>query len=272
MRRITLSVIYLTLTLLITKTAVADSKVGMVLLHGIGTQPHWSANSNLASELRSNGYDVVTPVFPWAGKKGKTSYDGSLQDSYDLITESIQDLKDQGNEHIFVAGHSVGAVVSLGYATEHSNIDGVIGIAPGFPGWSVPMNHSLDFKPKILKNMNKRANKKISMGKGDVESEFVTNNHGKKFKIWTTPNNYLSFHHFEGVSRMDLTMPKLNVPVLWISTSKDVFTQNGLSRESYDLAPENKINKYVEISTPHNKVPRDSGDEIKSWVAEITSN
>lgn len=247
----------------------AGNGIGIVLLHGIGTQPHWSANSTLASELRSEGYDVLTPVFPWSGKKGKTSYDGSLQDSYDLITGSINDLRDQGNKHIFVSGHSVGAVVSLGYATKHSNIDGVIGIAPGFPGWSVPMNHSLDFKPKILKNMNKRANKKIDMGKGDVESEFVTNNHGKKFKIWTTPNNYLSFHHFEGVSRMDLTMPDLKVPVLWISTSQDVFTKNGLSRESYDLAPQDQMNRYVEISTQHNKVPRDSGQHIMTWVNRV---
>ena len=134
------------------------------------------------------------------------------------------------------------------------------------------MNNSLDFKPKILKKMNKRAQKRIDMGKGDDEFEFMTNNHGKKFKIYTTPNNYLSFHHFEGVSRMDLVMPELNVPILWVSTSQDVFTQNGLSEESYNLAPSNKSNEYVEISTAHNKAPASSGSYVISWIEGFNDN
>ncbi len=251
--------------------AFAEDRVGVVLLHGIGTQPQWSKNSTLASNLRSEGYDVVTPIFPWAGKNGKTEYNGSLQDAYSLISEKVSDLKSQGNKYIFLAGHSVGAVASFGYASEHSGINGVIGVTPGFPGWGAPtpMNNSLDFKPKILENMSNRAHKRIDMGKGDEDFEFVTKNHGKKFKIWTTPNNYLSFHHLEGVSRMDLVMPKLNVPVLWISTSEDVFTENGLSEEAYSLAPNNEMNKYVEISTQHNSAPANSEEHIISWINKV---
>lgn len=254
--------------------ASAGDKVGVVLLHGMGTQPQYSKNNTLASNLRSEGYDVVAPVFPWAGRKGKTEYNGSLQDAYNLISEKISDLKSQGNKHIFLAGHSIGAVVSFGFASEYSNINGVIGITPGFPGWSSPspINDSLDFKPKILENMSNRAHKRIDMGKGDEDFEFVTKNHGKKFKIWTTPNNYLSFHHLEGVSRMDLTMPKLNTPVLWISTSQDVFTENGLSEESYSLVSNNEMNEYVEISTQHNSAPADSGEYVTSWINKIISN
>ncbi|MCS5586773.1 MAG: alpha/beta hydrolase [Gammaproteobacteria bacterium] len=254
--------------------AFAGDRVGVVLLHGMGTQPQYSKNSTLASNLRSQGYDVVAPVFPWSGRKGKTEYNGSLQDAYNLISEKISDLKSQGNKHIFLAGHSIGAVVSFGYASEHSNIDGVIGITPGFPGWSSPspINDSLDFKPKILENMSNRAHKRIDMGKGDEGFEFVTKNHGKKFKIWTTPNNYLSFHHLEGVSRMDIVIPKLNSPVIWISTSEDVFTENGLSEEAYDLAPTNKMNKYVEISTWHNDAPANSGEYVISWINKVIGN
>lgn len=251
--------------------AFAGDRVGVVLLHGIGTQPQWSKNSTLASNLRSEGYDVVTPIFPWAGKNGKTEYNGSLQDAYSLISEKVSDLKSQGNKYIFLAGHSVGAVASFGYASEHSGINGVIGITPGFPGWNSPspMNNSLDFKPKVLKKMSKLAHKRINMGKGDEELKFITKNHGKKAKIFTTPNNYLSFHHLEGVSRMDLLMPKLNLPVLWISTSQDLFTQNGLSKESYSLAPNNKMNEYVEISNPHNSAPANSEEHIISWINKV---
>lgn len=254
--------------------ASAGDKVGVVLLHGMGTQPQYSKNSTLASNLRSEGYDVVAPVFPWAGRKGKTEYNGSLQDAYSLISKNISNLKSQGNKHTFLAGHSIGAVISLGYASKYSNIDGVIGVTPGFPGWSSPspINDSLDFKPKLLEKMSNRAQNRIAMGKGNEDFEFITKNHGKKFKIWTTPNDYLSFHHLEGVSRMDLVMPELKAPVLWISTSQDVFTENGLSEEAYGLAPNNEMNQYVEISTQHNSAPADSGGYTTSWINKVVSN
>ena len=41
---------YIFLTLSSLAAAYASDKVGVVLLHGIGTQPHFSENSTLASD------------------------------------------------------------------------------------------------------------------------------------------------------------------------------------------------------------------------------
>ena len=119
------------LALFTSQTAVAQVEqkdVGVVLIHGKWGNPNGNIKS-LAEALKSNGYQVITPLMPWSRKRG---YDKPYTEAISELDEIVNSLRSKGLSRVYVMGTSFGANGSLAYAAYGKYpIDGVIAIAPG---------------------------------------------------------------------------------------------------------------------------------------------
>ena len=97
--------------------------VGVVLVHGKGggtgpLQP-------LAAALKKQGALVSIPLMSW--RSSYRTYDATL----DELGVEVARLRQRGARKIVLAGHSMGANLSLGYSAARGGIAGVVALAPG---------------------------------------------------------------------------------------------------------------------------------------------
>ncbi|GAP10839.1 esterase [Bellilinea caldifistulae] len=100
--------------------------VGVLLLHGftattVEVRP-------LAEHLNSQGYSVFCPLLPGHGTRPEDMISIRWQDWYETARKGLEKLSHTPN--VFVAGESMGGLLSLLLAANHRSLKGVILYAP----------------------------------------------------------------------------------------------------------------------------------------------
>lgn len=239
-----------------------DGTIGVVVMHGKGGTPN-SKIRGLVSTLKKSGFHAVAPEMPWSGYRGVPKYRASVDDAYGEIAGYISQLRKEGAEHVFLAGHSLGANMALSYATHEGQVDGVIGIAPGhIVGGRF---HQRSTEESVL-----AAQTMIGQGSGKEVTDFKDYNIGRKFEVQTTPLIYQSYFDPEGKANFFTNIAALKeIPILWIAPDKDKVTVMGLAKRIYMQASDHPLNRYQLIRSDHGSAPAKSASLVMRWMEEV---
>ncbi len=235
-----------------------DKKIGIVLMHGKGGTPDYL--NPAIRNMRGAGAVIVTPTMPWSRNR---IYAKSYEDSMLEINAAVLQLRKEGVEKVFVAGHSMGANAALGYAARGYQFDGLIlfapGHVPGIPG----------FAEKVADSVEK-ARKMIASGQGNEKASFTDFNQGSHSTVQTTADIYLSWFDPQGPAVMSTNAAK-------VSPSTPVFCVDG--RERYPkcgnvrshLASDVPVES-ITVNAEHRDVPNNAATEAVEWMRKQVLN
>ena len=179
------------------------------------------------------------------------------------INAAVLQLRKEGVEKVFVAGHSMGANAALGYAARGYQFDGLIlfapGHVPGIPG----------FAEKVADSVEK-ARKMIASGQGNEKASFTDFNQGSHSTVQTTADIYLSWFDPQGPAVMSTNAAK-------VSPSTPVFCVDG--RERYPkcgnvrshLASDVPVES-ITVNAEHRDVPNNAATEAVEWMRKQVLN
>lgn len=177
---------------------------GVVLIHGkAGGQ---GPLQPLAQALKAQGATVVLPRMSWTS--GYRTYDQTLGE----VHAAVAKLKAGGASRIVLAGHSLGANLSIGYAARYGGVDAVVALAPG---------HRPDFIAGQTGESVAEAKALVAAGKGGQKARFLDFNQGKVFPVTTTAEAYLSFFDPSGPAAAAARGSGLRGPSLWVVGTAD---------------------------------------------------
>lgn len=231
------------------------NKIGVVLMHGKGSDGH--SVESLGYSLSSAGVQYITPDLPWHKYR---IYDKTFQESLLEIQGYVEKLKAKGVKKVFVAGHSLGAVVAAGYGRHIGDINGIILLAPGHftgrQGWQNKFGEGLE----QAKNM-------IKAEKGSNKATFKDRSSGRSVSRYITANIYKSWFGDGDIEFVDnMKNLKKGVSVLYIAASQDKIRGTKDREYAFDFAPENSKNKWIEINSSHLDTPAKSGVIVVDWL------
>ena len=249
------------LILLVAVIGYAQNNIGIVLMHGKDSSP--KIVSVLSSNLESAGFKVLTPNMPWSKKR---IYDRTYKESIEEINQYVKELKADGIDKVYVAGHSMGAVVSAGYASLHDGIDGIILIAPG---------HFVS-QEDVVNSMQEavaKAKAMIDAGKGEKKSDFDDINMLKKFTRHVKASVFYSWFNPQGEADFATNMKNLkaDIPVLYVAASKDNIPRTKDRTYAYDNAPQNPKSKFLIIEATHMQAVAKSSKTVIEWLGGESS-
>lgn len=231
--------------------------IGVVVMHGKGGTTKWV--DSFASSLESEDIQVLTPDMPWHEDR---IYDKSFEASMLEIQDYVNKLKAKGATKIFLAGHSMGAVASAGYAAQIGGIQGIILLAPGH------FTNMNKFKRKFVGDLEK-ASSMIDSGKGNETSEFGDLNMGSRSTRDVTASIYKSWFSPVGPAEFVTNMKSLKngISVLYVAGSEDRIPKTKDREYAFDKAPANDKNQFTIIDSGHLDVPDGSSDVVKQWLS-----
>ena len=256
---LTLAAYLITTPLSTPDAAASEQRVGVILLHGKLGSPSKNISS-LARKLESEGFLVERPTMAWSGSR---KYDKAYDDAVNEVSDSITKLRSRGADTIIIGGHSLGANAAIRYGATHTDIGGIVAIAPGH----VP--EVIGYKKKVAKSVA-RAKKMVSAGKGNKSGSFMDINQGKKYSIAATPKIYLSYFDPEGPAVMPNNIRSISAPILWVIGKGDRMNKRG-KKYAFNKAPSNPLNRYLVVSGGHKDTPDRARNEITAWIKELTA-
>ncbi|MDP6430445.1 MAG: alpha/beta hydrolase [Rhodospirillales bacterium] len=234
-------------------------KTGIILLHGKDDDRKWI--KPLAEALDDAGFLIATPLMPWSRDR---IYDRSYMESLAQIDWTAKAMKKLGAERIFVAGHSLGANVALGYGSRRTVPAGIILLAPAH----LPSGRVF---AKRTAQSRKLARQMVAQGKGREKREFIDFNQGRKSTVTTTADIYLSWFAPGGPANMQLNARALTprLPVLWVAGDQDHVASVLAKRMAYGPLTMNQGTKYVEVAGRHLDTPARAAPHIVAWIKEL---
>lgn len=254
-------------------SAVAQDKVGVVLMHGKqgGGQNHTSLNA-LQDKMQQAGFIVLKPEMPW-------SFNRFIEGNWDMamseIHTHVQQLKTMGVQKIALVGHSIGSPAALSYAARNPDEVHALGlIAPGhvpyFFSQCIPF---ASIRMCGVKDGVAQARQEIAAGNGDKKQAQVDINQGRRQAVWMTSKDYLSYFDPASDAEMAVTAPKIpaRIPVLWVIGDKDYLIREG-RQYVFDKLPVNTKSQYLEISGNHMSTPLVASDQIVKWLQTAMTN
>jgi esterase/lipase len=237
----------------------SGEKIGVVLMHGKGGTTRWV--DPLASSLRSAGVKVVTPDMAWHRNR---IYDKTFDQAMAEINSHVNSMKSNGIQSVYVAGHSLGAVASAGYAARYNDINGIILLAPGhfvaFPGFHRRFVDDLE----IAESM-------IATGKGDEKHSFGDINNKKRATRYITANIFYSWFSDSGPAEFvsNMTNVKGDIPILYVAGSQDRIGQTKNREYAFDEAPAHPNSQFTIIESNHLDVPRKADEVTIEWLRNL---
>ncbi|MBN9063003.1 MAG: alpha/beta fold hydrolase [Rhizobiales bacterium] len=220
------------------------SGVAVILIHGkAGGQ---GPLQPLAAALRREGAAVSLPRMSWTG--GYRTYDQTLGE----VASAVNAARSRGARKIVLAGHSLGANVSLGYAAAQGGVDGVVAMAPG---------HRPDFISTTTGDSLDQARKMVAAGEGSRRAKFMDFNQGRTFPVTTTADAYLSFFDPSGPAANAARASGVRTPVLWVIGSAD---RPAMS----DRAPYSTGTR-IEVAANHQQTPVVAVNQIVDWIGKL---
>ena len=222
-------------------------------MHGKKGPPRYLAET--AAILEAHGYLVSTPEMCWSDKR---QYDRLYADCLTEIDAAVADLRRRGARSIVVAGHSLGGTAAVAYGASHDDLAGVIGFAAGEAFWGPPSQ-----LPDIA-----RAKYLLDEGRGDTLADFEDIRPSGRISMRTTAAHFLSFVAVPAEQRMPANAARLHVPLLFIAGTQDSATMQYESR-AYGRAPNNALNRYVEVNADHSGTLKAGTKPALEWLASL---
>lgn len=236
------------------------AKVGIVLMHGKGGSPtgHVAA---LARELAAQGVLVANLDMPWSGRR---NYDVPVPAAQAEVEAALQNLRSQGAQKLFVAGHSQGGVFAL-YLGTRLKLDGVIAIAPGG-------NVANPIYAEKLGAYLAQARRLVAEGRGEETSQLADYEGSKgTYAVQTTPKAYVSWFDPDGAMNQ-LKSSRAMVPatpVLYVAPSNDYPGLIKVKHSMFSALPKNATTKMYEPQASHTGAPTASAQEILAWMQVV---
>lgn len=241
----------------------ADSPLmGIVVMHGKGGSPTKHVDG-LASELKAKGFLVANLEMPWSGRR---EYDVDVGRAEAEVESALAEMRKQGANKLFVAGHSQGGAFALHFAGKHM-LDGVIAIAPGG-------NVANNLYREKLGEAVATARQLVAAGKGDEKARFEDYEGSKgTFPVMTTAATYLSWFDPEGAMNMQRAARAANpqTPILWIVAQRDYPGLRKVNIPMFSTLPANPKTRLFEPNSDHLGAPAASSEEIAGWVVAIAN-
>lgn len=236
----------------------AEGKTGVVLMHGKdGTAKPQSPIGELIEFLGTN-FLVDAPDMPWSRSNGLNK---TLEESFKEIDLAVDRLKNAGASKIVVGGHSMGAAAALAYATQRSDLAGVLMIAAG---------HRPDLWAR--KNMSALENAKALSSSGSPKDRVDINDkdQGKLFTRSVAADIAVSWFDPDGLVVMQNSagMLKAGTPVLFIIGEQDFLRPTGESL-IFNKFPAHPKSAFVVVSGGHKQTPGIGKSEIADWLNKL---
>jgi dienelactone hydrolase len=213
---------------------------GVILIHGkAGGQ---GPLQPLAQALKARGATVILPRMSWTS--GYRTYDQTLGE----VQAAVSRLKAGGASRIVLAGHSLGANISMGYAARVGGVDAVVALAPG---------HRPDFIAGQTGESLAQAKAMVAAGQGAQKAKFLDFNQGRTFPVTTTADAYLSFFDPSGPAAQAAQASGVRSPVLWVVGSGDRPAMNDRAAAS---------GTRIVVQADHQSTPRVAVAEVIDWL------
>ena len=250
--------------LLVADFSVADPAtdlhgLGVVYLHGKGSWPG-GLNGGILSALKEEGALVATPEMPWSFHR---RYDATYDQALAEIDSAIAALKTDGAHRIVLIGVSLGANAAIGYAARHSELAGVVALAPG---------HLPDVgnMRSFVSDAVARAKTLIVEGKGNVPQSFPDMAQGIPLTATATPTVYLSWFDPEGPAVIPKNAALMGaapspVPLLWVVGKLDPIDRRG-PEYAFNALARNPKSQYVEVIAGHLTTALVARGHVIDWI------
>lgn len=212
---------------------------GVVLIHGKSGAMH--RLYMLSRLLSAEGATVRMPSMSW--DNSYQTYDRTL----DEVAGEVAALRAQGVRKIALAGHSLGANVSVGYAAQRGGIDAVVAMAPG---------HRPELFGERIGDSLKRAKQMVAAGRGAEVATFADGNQGELYEVDTSAAAYVSFFDPAGPAVIGRNAGRLRgVKLLWLLGDSD-----GLAKS----AP--RGGRVITVVASHQTAPEVGAPEVVAWL------
>jgi pimeloyl-ACP methyl ester carboxylesterase len=245
------------------RPALADGKIGIVLMHGEQGAPG-RVIDGLAQALEKNGYLVGRPDMCWSARRG---YEAPFGECLATVDDAIVKLKNLGASSIVVGGFGLGANAAIAYGANHPGLLGIFALAPTHDA------NSTTETPEIADSVS-HARQLVADGKGADSATFADIAFGPggayATEVATTAEIYLTF--FGPASPADIpgNTRRLDAPLLWVAGANDP-TQRGGPDYAFAHAPGNTLNRYVVVAAGHRDTPEKSVAAVLSWLGEVAA-
>lgn len=217
------------------------SGVGVVLIHGKGggqgpLQP-------LAQALKQQGAITLMPNMSW--KSGYRPYEQTVQE----VGAAVARIRKMGARKVYLAGHSMGANISLGYVAAGGDVDGIIAMAPG---------HRPDFIATMTGDSLDRARAMVAAGRGNERAQFMDWG-GRLMPVTTTASAYVSFFDPNGPAGQAARGRGAGRSTLWV-------VGRGDRPAMRDSAPYSSGTR-IEVDANHQTTPVVAVPYVMEWLA-----
>lgn len=237
--------------------AAAESKIGVVVLHGKWGSPS-GPSKPFADQLESAGFLVESPELPWSGRR---TYDAGVEAMVADIDTAVQSLRGKGAEKVCVAGHSMGAAGAIRYAGQ-TRVDCLIVLAPGHNPESMIMRSWTARDLSTARDM-------VANGKGDASAPFDDYNSGNRTKKVNVKARVF-IEYFDGDGPFNMANNANHVlpgtPVLWVVGQDEAEGPKRSGGTAFRALPETAPKKIVEVPGGHLATPEKSGAIAIEWL------
>lgn len=233
--------------------ALAEARLGVVLLHGKQSAPE--EHAPLADALAAAGHLVERPEMCWSAQR---IYDRPYLDCLREIDVAIERLRGRGASAFVIAGHSLGANGALGYGARHK-VAGVVALAPGH-------------RPEVLARRLPIAEALGEAGKlaargAQTMLAFPDFNGDLVVRVNATPETYLSFFAPDLPALMPANAARLQAPLLYVIGASDPL-QRG-PEEIFANAPSHPLNRFVTLRAGHFDTSAASSQAVNTWLRSV---
>lgn len=212
---------------------------GVVLIHGKSGAMH--RLYMLSRLLSAEGATVRMPSMSW--DNSYQTYDRTL----DEVAREVAALRAAGVRRIALAGHSLGANVSIGYAGQRGGVDAVVAIAPG---------HRPEVFGPLIGDSLKRAKQMVAAGRGAEVATFSDVNQGDVYEIDASAAAYVSFFDPAGPAVIGRNAGRLRgVKLLWLLADSDAFARS---------AP--RGGRVITVVASHQTAPEVGAPDVVNWL------
>lgn len=232
--------------------------IAIVMLHGKGGKPGAPQYSGFYKDLRKAGYTIIAPRMPYS------RFDADYNQTIAVIDAAVAEAARRGNR-VVIAGHSMGATISLHYGGNHLRKE-VVGIMP------IALGHSPELSGKLMSVTGESvmaARQMVESGKGAKKKSFKDLNSGRVSTIRTTADIYLSYYDPQVFPKLAKVLPKIQVPVFWLSGSNDRLTYVYEAENNFNSIPPNPKSKYLEGKGGHKSVVHAHTRPMIDWINSL---
>jgi pimeloyl-ACP methyl ester carboxylesterase len=232
--------------------------ITIVMLHGKGGKPGASQYSGFYKDLRKAGYRIVAPLMPYS------RFDADYAQTIAVIDAAVDEAIKRG-DRVVIAGHSMGATISLHYGANHLRNE-VIGIMP------IALGHSPELSGKLMSVTGESvmaARQMAESGQGSTKKNFKDLNAGRVSTIRTTADVYLSYYDPQVFPKLANVLPKIQAPVFWLSGSDDRLTYVYEAENNFNAIPPNPKSRYLEGKGGHKTVVYKQTGPMIDWLNSL---